>query len=108
MDAVSRARKLLLSPCKHIELVAFDAHDYQSVVNLWLSYKRSVSTLEKYPGIRSYFDFHRTHEPHLLMYSSKFCDGVLLMTKLENQYMNIRLPDLRERYLQSSFIAIYT
>jgi len=107
MDPIGDVKTLIRTPCKSVELVPFDVQDYLSVVNLWVAYKRGDNDLEICPTIQSYFDFHKNHEPHVLLYSSRLLEDVLLMGKVGGRYINIRAPRIVDLSAKPSFIAVY-
>ena len=112
MDAVKQIRSMLRAPCRSIKIISLDTEDYRSVVRLWLQFKRCrvrrVSLGERFePVIESFFSFHYLHDPHVLLYSSRLLDTVLLMAKVNGEYINMRAS--REGLVDShpSFVAVY-
>lgn len=106
MDYFGRVRSIMLSPCRHIEYISFHVRDYQSVVDLWLMFKKGQHKLSDSPSIKSLFEFHQEHDHHVLLYSSKLLDEVLLMGKVKGKYVNIRAPQLVDLG-NLSFVAVY-
>ena len=112
MDAVKQIRSMLRTPCRSIKIIPFDVEDYSSVVRLWLQFKRGrlrrVSSREIFePVISSFFSFHYLHDPHVLLYSSRLLDTVLLMAKVDGEYINIRASREGLSVGHPSFIAVY-
>jgi hypothetical protein len=106
MDTIKCIRSMLRNTCRSVEKVPFDARDYQSVVKLWVQYKRGVA-LTKQPTIDNFFSFHLSHDPHVLVYSSRVLDDVLIMGKVNGKYVNIKAPRGDVLSDRLSFVAVY-
>ncbi len=50
MDTVKCIRSMLRNTCRSVEKVPFDAHDYQSVVKLWVRYKKVDCCIDAKPA----------------------------------------------------------
>jgi hypothetical protein len=106
MDTIKCIRSMLRNTCRSVEKIPFDVHDYQSVVKLWIQYKRGL-TLVQQPAIDDFFSFHLSHDPHVLVYSSRVLDDVLIMGKVNGKYVNIRAPRGDALNGRLSFVAVY-
>lgn len=106
MDTVKCIRSMLRNTCRSVEKVPFDAHDYQSVVKLWVRYKKGLASIQQ-STIHDFFSFHLSHDPHVLVYSSRVLDDVLIMGKVNGKYVNMKAPrgDILNDHL--SFVAVY-
>ena len=106
MDTIKCMRSMLRNTCRSVEKVPFDARDYQSVVKLWVRYKSGLALIQ-HPTIHDFFSFHLSHDPHVLVYSSRILDDVLIMGKVNGEYVNIKAPrgDVLRDCL--SFVAVY-
>jgi len=99
---ISLIRQIILkSPIKIIYL-PYNVLSYQTVIKLWKCFLKGSTKL---PDIDTIFNFHSNHPCHVLLYYSKNLNDCLLLCKINNEYMNIRLP--MEYYSNKSFVAIY-
>ena len=105
MDTIKCIRDMLRNTCRSVEQVSFDATDYRSVVKLWVQYKKGVVSIQQ-SRINDFFSFHLSHDPHVLVYSSRVLNDVLIMGKVNGDYVNIKAPR-GDTLNHLSFVAVY-
>jgi hypothetical protein len=102
---LEKIRELIKRPCNTVRCVSFVVNNYNNVLKHWKSYKNGDYISDK--NLRDIFDFHNTNCNHILLYWSANQEDCLLMCKISNKYINLRMPMLiKDTY--KSFIATYT
>ena len=121
MDVIKIVRSILRTPCRSVEIVPFDAEDYQRVIQLWVRFKRlegrqskvdrllrGVVSINSAILLNDFFSFHLSQDNHILLYSSKLLDNILLMASVGGRYLNIKIPRTENLRNRSSFVAVFT
>lgn len=103
---LSRIREILNHQCNIIYKVPFMVNNYKEVLIAWREYKKNKS-LSFNKTVCDVFDFHTTSCDHIILYWSANMNDCLLMCKVQNKYINIKIPMLIES-ANESFIATYT
>tara|TARA_B100002051_G_C16225148_1_gene387674 strand:+ start:123 stop:452 length:330 start_codon:yes stop_codon:yes gene_type:complete len=103
---LSRIREILNHQCNIIYKVPFMVNNYKEVLIAWREYKKNKS-LSFNKTVCDVFDFHTTSCDHIILYWSANMNDCLLMCKVQNKYINIKIPMLIEN-AEESFIATYT
>ena len=103
---LSRIREILNHQCNIIYKVPFMVNNYKEVLIAWREYKKNKS-LSFNKSVCDVFDFHTTSCDHIILYWSANMNDCLLMCKVQNKYINIKIPMLIEN-AEESFIATYT
>ena len=103
---LSRIKEILNHPCNIIYKVPFMVNNYKEVLIAWREYKKNKS-LSFNKTVCDVFDFHNTSCDHIILYWSANMNDCLLMCKVQNKYINIKIPMLIEN-AEESFIATYT
>ena len=103
---LNRIREILNHPCNIIYKVPFMVNNYKEVLIAWREYKKNKN-LSFNKTVCDVFDFHTTSCDHIILYWSANMNDCLLMCKVQNKYINIKIPMLIEN-AEESFIATYT
>ena len=103
---LSRIKEILNHQCNIIYKVPFMVNNYKEVLIAWREYKKNKS-LSFNKTVCDVFDFHTTSCDHIILYWSANMNDGLLMCKVQNKYINIKIPMLIEN-AEESFIATYT
>ena len=103
---LSRIREILNHQCNIIYKVPFMVNNYKEVLIAWREYKKNKN-LSFNKTVCDVFDFHNTSCDHIILYWSANMNDCLLMCKVQNKYINIKIPMLIEN-AEESFIATYT
>ena len=103
---LSRIKEILNHQCNIIYKVPFMVNNYKEVLIAWREYKKNKS-LSFNKTVCDVFDFHTTSCDHIILYWSANMNDCLLMCKVQNKYINIKIPMLIEN-AEDSFIATYT
>ena len=103
---LSRIREILNHQCNIIYKVPFMVNNYKEVLIAWREYKKNKN-LSFNKTVCDVFDFHTTSCDHIILYWSANMNDCLLMCKVQNKYINIKIPMLIEN-AEESFIATYT
>jgi hypothetical protein len=102
IQELNRIKEIFKRPCNIIYKVPFSVDNYKDVLFAWREYRKKGRTSTYHKTICDIFDFHNTDCDHIILY----CD-CLLMCKIQNKYINIKIPMLIEN-AEESFIATYT
>ena len=102
---LGKIRELIKRPCNIAWKVPFIIHSYKDVLTKWQSYKNGVPINNK--DLSYIFNFHKDSIDHILLYWSSNQTDCLLMCRISNKYINLRMPMLIES-AEESFIATYT
>ena len=103
---LSRIKEILNHQCNIIYKVPFMVNNYKEVLIAWREYKKNKN-LSFNKTVCDVFDFHNTSCDHIILYWSANMNDCLLMCKVQNKYINIKIPMLIEN-AEESFIATYT
>ncbi len=103
---LSRIKEILNHQCNIIYKVPFMVNNYKEVLIAWREYKKNKN-LSFNKTVCDVFDFHTTSCDHIILYWSANMNDCLLMCKVQNKYINIKIPMLIEN-AEESFIATYT
>ena len=106
MYELEKIRELIKQPCNIARTVPFIVNNYKDVLKQWHDYKTNqIRSYDK--KICDIFEFHNTNCDHIILYWSSNQEDCLLMCKISNKYINIKIPMLIED-THDSFIATYT
>ena len=103
---LNRIREIFNHPCNITYKVPFSVNKYRDVLVAWREYKKN-SNLSFHKTICDVFEFHDSSCDHIILYWSANMNDCLLMCKVQNKYINIKIPMLIEN-AEESFIATYT
>ena len=104
---LNRIKEIFNHPCNIIYKVPFSVDNYKDVLFAWREYKKKGRNSTYHKTICDVFDFHNTNCDHIILYWSSKMNDCLLMCKIQNKYINIKIPMLIEN-AEESFIATYT
>jgi len=104
---LNRIKEIFNHPCNIIYKVPFSVDNYKDVLFAWREYKKKGRNSTYHKTICDVFDFHNTNCDHIILYWSSNMNDCLLMCKVQNKYINIKIPMLIEN-VEESFIATYT
>tara|TARA_B100000902_G_C26576984_1_gene559273 strand:+ start:32 stop:364 length:333 start_codon:yes stop_codon:yes gene_type:complete len=108
---IEKIRKLLLQECNVLYNTKLNVENYEQVINVWLKYKNEKKLyldMENRHLIKSIFDFHKKNIDHVILYYSKGMIDSLIMCKINDKYVNIKLPIENNVFsIKKSFIAVY-
>ena len=103
---LNRIREIFNHPCNITYKVPFSVNNYRDVLVAWREYKKNRN-LSFHKTICDVFEFHNSPCDHIILYWSANMTDCLLMCKIQNKYINIKIPMLIEN-ADESFIATYT
>ena len=102
---VKKLKEIILKPCQNIIKIPFDVPNYEIVIEMWKNYRKLDFLPKEIMEIKQFFDFHKTSNNHILLYSSHQLANVLLMCKVNGKYRNMSLPiDMGKC---ENFVAVY-
>ena len=102
---LEKIRKLIKQPCNIVRTVPFIVNNYKDVLKQWRSFKNGIIINDK--NLCDIFNFHNDNIDHILLYWSSNQEDCLLMCKISNKYINLRIPMMLDN-VENSFIATYT
>ena len=105
MYELEKIRELIKQPCNMARTVPFMVNNYKDVLKQWSCYNKGEAINDKKLG--DIFNFHNNNIDHILLYWSSNQEDCLLMCKISNKYINLRMPMLLDG-VENSFIATYT
>lgn len=103
---LEKIKEIMKKPCNITKKVSFIVNNYNEVLSAWKAYKKNY-LLEDRKDLRSIFDFHNSEINHIILYWSSNQKDCLLMCKIKEKYINIRIP-MTLTNINYSFIATYT
>ena len=106
MYELEKIRELIKQPCNMARTVPFMVNNYKEVLIAWREHKKNKS-LSFNKTVCDVFDFHTTSCDHIILYWSANMNDCLLMCKVQNKYINIKIPMLIEN-AEESIIPTYT
>ena len=108
----NKIKNLLLQGCNVIYDTKLSVFDYKEVLDVWLKYKKEnkLYLLENDKHVvKNIFDFHKKNIDHVILYYSKELLDCLIMCKIDNKYINVKIPsDNCIHVVNKSFIAVYS
>ena len=104
MYELEKIKELIKQPCNTARAVPFMVNNYKDVLKQWRSFKKGVILDDK--NLCDIFNFHNNNIDHILLYWSSNQVDCLLMCKISNKYINLRMPMTLD--MDNSFIATYT
>ena len=105
MYELEKIREIIKHPCNIARTVPFIVNDYKEVLKQWSRYNKGEAINDK--NLCDIFNFHNNNIDHILLYWSSNQEDCLLMCKISNKYINLRMPMLLDG-VETSFIATYT
>ena len=98
-------KELVLQPCQNVINIPYKTTNYKDIIKLWREYK--YGNLD--PDLvllNRIFLFRDRASNHALIYSSSLIeDSVLLLGKINNKYISVKLP--RYGLQNRDFVAVY-
>jgi hypothetical protein len=92
MYELEKIKVLIKQPCNMVRTVPFMVNNYKDILD------------DK--NLCDIFNFHNNNIDHILLYWSSNQEDCLLMCKISNKYINLRMPMTLD--MDNSFIATYT
>jgi len=105
MYELEKIKKLIKQPCNIAWTVPFIVNNYKDVLKQWRSFKNGIIINNK--NLCDIFNFHDNNKDHILLYWSSNQEDCLLMCRISNKYINLRMPMILDNR-KHSFIATYT
>ena len=105
MYELEKIRELIKQPCNIARTVPFIVNNYKDVLKQWNCYNKGEAINDK--NLCDIFNFHNDNIDHILLYWSSNQEDCLLMCKISNKYINLRIPMMLDD-VEKSFIATYT
>jgi hypothetical protein len=105
MYELEKIRELIKQPCNMARTVPFMVNNYTDVLKQWSCYNKGEAINDK--KLCDIFNFHNNNIDHILLYWSSNQEDCLLMCKISNKYINLRIPMMLDD-VEKSFIATYT
>ena len=99
---------IFCNPCNIIYPIKYEINDYKEVINIWKLYKNEKKIYNNDFLIKDIFDFHLSNINHVILFYSKNNENALLMSKINNEYINIVIPAYSLRNKGVSIISTFT
>ena len=80
---------------------------YREIVNEWVRYISGRGLTHEDYQVRSIFEFHKTHNDHVLLFHGLHFDNCLLLCKFDGIYKFISIPCEDTLIYNRNFIATY-
>ena len=110
IDEIDKINELIKRPCNIAWKIPFIVNCYDDVLKEWNKYRvtRQLNTnIMNDQNLKNIFDCHITNVDHIVLYWSSNQRMCLLMCKINNKYINLKIPMLLDNK-ENSFIATYT
>lgn len=107
-EKIKRIFNIFSKPCNMIYPIKYEINHYKEVINIWKSYKREKKIYNNDFLIKDIFDFHLSNTNHVILFYSKNNKNALLMSKIDNEYINLIIPAYSLRNKGVSIISTFT
>lgn len=102
-----RVKDLLKKPNVTTFPITIYIEKYDEVVKEWTKFKSNGRLTFDNFTIRQAFQFHLTHDNHVLLFHALHKDTCLLLCKIDGVYKFISVPSAGNDIYEKNFIATY-
>ena len=102
-----KVKDLLSNPNTTSFPISIYVESYKDVVKEWIKFKSTQKLTFDDFTIKQAFQFHLTHDNHVLLFHALHFDMCLLMCKIDGIYKFISVPCTGNDIYERNFIATY-
>lgn len=107
-EKIKKIFNIFSKPCNMIYPTKYKINNYKEVINIWKLYKNGKKIYNNDFLIKDIFDFHLSNTDHVILFYSKNNKNALLMSKIDNEYINLVIPAYSLKNKGVSIISIFT
>jgi len=96
------------NPCNIVYPIKYEINDYKEVIDIWKPYKSGKKIYNNDFLIKDIFDFHLSNTDHVILFYSKNKINALLMSKIDNEYINLIIPAYSLKNKGVSIVSTFT
>ena len=105
---IKRIFNIFSKPCNIAYPIKYEINNYKEVIDIWKLYKNEKKIFNNDFLIKDIFDFHLSNINHVILFYSKNNKNALLMSKIDNEYINIIIPAYSLRNKGVSMVSTFT